>query len=139
MVRIRDYPRPRGDTGLGFHWFADFNHYDDRYLDTFLPLLKSMGASWLVIPSHPRRSIPASFIRGLLEEDIEPVVQVSTPYITFLKQDELRDLCEKYASWGVHYISVFKGAQSGPQMASMGGGSARALHGSLDPLPGDDV
>lgn len=107
-MRIRDYPRPRGDTGIGFHWFPDLYHYDDSYLDTFLPLLKSMGASWLVILSHPQRSIPASFIRGLLEEDIEPVVQLSTPYIAFLKQDELRELCERYASWGVHYISPFK-------------------------------
>lgn len=93
---------------MGFHWFPDFHHYDDRYLDAFLPLLKSMDASWLVILSHPQRSIPASFIRGLLEQDIEPIVQISTPYIAFLKQDELRDLCEKYASWGVHYISPFK-------------------------------
>lgn len=120
MVRIRDYPRPKGDTGIGFHWFPDFHHYDDRYLDTFLPLLRSMGASWLVIPSHPRRSIPASFIRGLLEEDIEPVVQVSTPYITFLKQAELRDLCEKYASWGVHYISVFKEPNLAPRWPQWG-------------------
>jgi len=67
-----------------------------------------MGASWLVIPSDPQGSIPASFIRGLLEGDIEPVVQISNPYITFLDQDEVRDLCERYASWGVHYISPFK-------------------------------
>ncbi len=107
-MRLREYPRPEGDTGVGFHWFPDYRHYQLEQFETFVPLLKEMGASWLVLPSHPRRLIPESFIRGLLEKEIEPIVEISTPYVTFLDQDDLRDLCQRYAFWGVHYIYLFK-------------------------------
>ncbi len=107
-MRLKDYPRPKGDTGIGFHWFPDYRHYEARHLEAFLPLLQRLRASWLVLPSHPYESIPEHFIRGLVEQDIEPVIDLAIPYISFLDQEKLRLICERYASWGVDYISLFR-------------------------------
>lgn len=108
-MRLKDYPRPRGDTSIGFHWFPDLKHYDRYYLDTFLPQLRAMGASWLVLLSEPNpyRPIPEYFIRALVENNIEPVIRVVTETVSYHDQNDLKRLCQTYASWGAHYIHVF--------------------------------
>ncbi|MBI2845533.1 MAG: SpoIID/LytB domain-containing protein [Chloroflexi bacterium] len=108
-MRLKDYPRPKGDTGIGFHWFPDPRHYNQGHLDLFLPKLKSMGASWLVLISgpNPNHPIPEFFIRALLANNIEPIIRIATQTVGYLDQNDLRRLCEIYASWGVHYIHAF--------------------------------
>ena len=106
-MKILDYPRPDGDTGIGFHWFPDVYHYSDEIYGTFMPRLKSLGVSWLTILSEPDKPIPSFFIKGLIEQGIEPVIRVYTPSVRPLEQSTLGALCETYARWGVHYIHVF--------------------------------
>ena len=106
-MNLLDYPRPRGDTGIGFHWFPDQWHYEQRYFDIFMPELKAMGASWLLVLSDGVRPIPEWFLRGLIEHNIEPIVRIYTRFVTFIDQAGLRRACQHYASLGVHYVHVF--------------------------------
>jgi hypothetical protein len=106
-VNLLDYPRPRGDTGIGFHWFPDYRHYERRYFDIFIPELKAMGGSWLVLLSEGLTPIPDWFLRGLIEQNIEPIIRIYTPFVTFIDQAGLRRVCQHYAGLGAHYVHVF--------------------------------
>jgi hypothetical protein len=106
-MRIEDYPRPEGDTGIGFHWFPDVFHYHKANFDTFAPILSKLGTSWLLLLSEPAKPVPEFFIKGLLERNIEPIIRVYTPTVQAINQQDLRQLCQTYANWGVHYIHVF--------------------------------
>ncbi len=106
-MEIAKYPRPPRDTGVGFHWFPDEQHYGKSVLDAFLPQLIAMGTSWLVLPSTLDRPIPEYSIKSLLGANIEPVIKINTTYDCCPDQQHLRRLCETYAHWGVHYISIF--------------------------------
>jgi hypothetical protein len=106
-MKLYQYPRPKGDTGIGFHWAPNVYHYHQGDFDLFAPELTALGVSWLVVLSEPAKPIPEFFIKGLLERGIEPVVRIYTPSVCGIDQRELRDLCRTYASWGVHYVHVF--------------------------------
>jgi hypothetical protein len=106
-VNLLDYPRPKGDTGIGFHWFPDYRHYEQRYFDVFVPELKAMGASWLVVLSDGLTPLPDWFLRGLLERNIEPIIRIYTQFVSFIDQAGLRRVCQRYAALGVHYVHVF--------------------------------
>ncbi|HJX39047.1 MAG TPA: SpoIID/LytB domain-containing protein [Anaerolineae bacterium] len=107
MMNLLDYPRPKRDTGIGFHWFPDHYHYEKRYFDIFVPELKAMGASWLLVLSEGLNAIPDWFLRGLIEQDIEPIIRIYTRFVAFIDQAGLRQACKHYASLGVHYVHVF--------------------------------
>ena len=106
-MNLLDYPRPKRDTGIGFHWFPDHYHYEKRYFDTFVPEMKAMGASWLLVLSDGLNTVPDWFLRGLIENDIEPIIRVYTRFVAFIDQAGLRQACKRYASLGVHYVHVF--------------------------------
>ncbi|MFQ5945175.1 MAG: SpoIID/LytB domain-containing protein, partial [Anaerolineae bacterium] len=104
---LREFPRPTYDTGIGFHWYPDYWHYDLRYLDIFAPHLESMGVTWMSLISDLSRSIPAEFLRRLIERGIEPIIRVDSPGVVYLDQDVLRWRCETYRDSGVHYIQIY--------------------------------
>lgn len=106
-MKILDYPRPRVDTGIGFHWFPDTYHVQTAHLDLFAPRLKTMGVGWLTVLSEPDKAIPESFMRGLIDLGIEPIVRLYTPKIRPLDQAELGRVCLAYARMGVHYVHVY--------------------------------
>jgi hypothetical protein len=106
-MNLLDYPRPKRDTGIGFHWFPDYYHYERRYFDVFVPELKAMGASWLLVLSDGLNTIPDWFLRGLIEQDIEPIIRIYTRFVAFIDQAGLRQACKHYAGLGVHYVHVF--------------------------------
>lgn len=50
---------------LGYHYFADALHYRELDLQTWLPHLKALGASWLVVQADgDRTAIPEPFLSG---------------------------------------------------------------------------
>jgi len=101
------YPRPPGDTGIGFHYFPDMDHYGQADLARWLPELKAMGASWLVMLSPLEEPISASFLAGLVGAGIEPVIRVYTPVVRSIPLDVLRRLLNTYRELGVHYVHVY--------------------------------
>ena len=107
-MKIHEYPRPPRDTGIGVHWFPDPYHYRPDDLATFASELCALGVSWLVMVSDLDQAVPETFLRRLRELDIEPIVRVCPPKVEYLDPERLRALCQRYASWGVHYIHVYQ-------------------------------
>jgi hypothetical protein len=98
----------QGSSGrIGFHYFPDTLHYRDIDLKTWLPELISLGARWLVLKSESRRAIPEHFIRNLVENNIQPVIQFDLSLANTPSVEEIQPLIEAYSRWGCKYISFF--------------------------------
>jgi hypothetical protein len=106
-VDIKAYWRPKGDTGIGFHYYPDIFHYTRDDLNFWLTELKEMGASWLVVLSDPVTPVPEFFINGLRDADIEPLVRIYTPAVRPFDQAALRKVMEAYVQLNVHYVHVY--------------------------------
>ncbi len=92
---------------MGFHYYQDTVHFSDKDLSRWLPELESLGAAWLVIQSAADRAIPESFIRGLLQSGIEPIVQIQLSLPNIPEQSSLNLVLESYSHWGVQYIQLY--------------------------------
>ena len=92
---------------LGFHYYPDTLHYSHRDLQVWLPILKSLRASWLVLLAPLNRAIPEPFLRGLLEANIQPVLHFLLPLEQPIDLDNLQLLFENYVNWGVRYVILF--------------------------------
>ncbi|MEJ5202481.1 MAG: hypothetical protein WHV66_09650 [Anaerolineales bacterium] len=92
---------------LGFHYYPDTLHYRDTDLTFWLPELAALGASWLVVKAPVDRAIPESFIRGLIQADIAPILQFDLPLSKPTPSIELEPLFLAYARWGVRAILLF--------------------------------
>ncbi len=105
---------------LGFHYFADTDHYTNRDLNTWLPRLKELSAQWLILRADATRAIPENFIRGLLEARIKPVIHISLSLPNTPTAVDLRALLEAYARWGVKHIILFDRPNSSAAWAASG-------------------
>src|SRR5579883_1081161 len=106
-MRLDQFPRPRGDTGLGFYFCTDASRYDRQSAPYWLRELKDLGASWLVLTSDLERRIPEFFIRELIAAQIEPIIRVDVRPIHPVDRATLADLCRQYAEWGAYYLHVY--------------------------------
>ncbi|GAB4441989.1 MAG: hypothetical protein Kow00120_10740 [Anaerolineae bacterium] len=97
---------------IGFHYYDDQDHFTAADLDTWLPRLEAMGASWLVLRSSLERMAPEFFIDGLLAAGVEPVVRIPAHPIRALDLGGLRPVFEAYQKWGVRYVVLFEQANS---------------------------
>jgi hypothetical protein len=98
---------PMTSSRLGFHYFPDTLHYRESDLQTWLPELQELGASWLVLRSEVDRAIPETFLRGLKQARIEPVIQFQFNLDSLPDLKEISTLFEVYARWGVRYLIFF--------------------------------
>ena len=92
---------------VGFHYYQDTIHYSQRDLQIWLPYLLDVGASWLVLTSETGRAIPESFITGLINAGISPIVQFQASLAKPPTAEEVSPLIEAYIHWGVKYIQFF--------------------------------
>jgi hypothetical protein len=95
------------NTLLGLHYFPDTLHYRDVDLRIWLPELRALGISWIVLSAPVDRAIPEDFMLGLLQAGVEPILQFTIPLDTIPYSDELAMLFSTYASWGVRYVTLF--------------------------------
>ena len=116
-MTLERYWYPENDTGYGFHYYPDTEHYSPHDIERWLPELKTLGASWLVVLSKMEAPIPEFFVKGLLAVEIEPVVRLVTPTIQPLDRGVLAGLLGTYAGWGVHYVEVFSEANCSSRWA----------------------
>jgi hypothetical protein len=94
-------------TSLGFHYFPDELHFRAVDLNAWLPELHALGAGWLTLVGSLTRAIPESFIRGLTQAGIAPIVHIPVSPIRPLDPVALRPLLESYERWGVKHVVVF--------------------------------
>ena len=105
-MNLERYWRPSNDTGFGFAYYPDTEHYSPHDLGRWLPELKNMGASWLVLCSRSDTPIPEFFVRELAANEIEPLVRVLTPAVQPVDRSSLAGLLQAYALWGAHYVEI---------------------------------
>lgn len=115
-MRIEEYPRPKNDTGVGFHYFPDAAHTGREDVDRWAPRLEELGASWLVIQTPPTRPVPDSFLQRVMMADIEPVVMIGPEHspayasggeIGPMDLEALQGTLRSMADSGVHYIVLY--------------------------------
>jgi hypothetical protein len=104
---MKNLPVPQVNTRIGFTYYPDQDHYRESELQRWLPQLKALQASWLVLDTPVDRAIPEYFLRGLLQAGIEPVLHIRVPVEPPPPVQDLRLLSQTYARWGVHYIAIF--------------------------------
>ena len=97
---------PLSSPRLGFHYFPDDRHYSASDLAAWLPVLKGFEASWLVVRASASRSVPEAFLRGLLDEGVEPIIHLPAQ-IGRLSPTEMAPLLSAYATWGVRHVVLF--------------------------------
>lgn len=101
------FPTPPENTRIGFHYFPDTIHYREDDLIAWLPELRALGASWLVLEASPERAIPEFFLSSLIKAQIEPVIHMRFTLDPIPSLADSRLLFETYAHWGVHYVILF--------------------------------
>jgi hypothetical protein len=92
---------------IGFHYFQDTDHYTNHDLGVWLPELKRLSASWIVLKSEVSRAIPEQFISGLLRESITPIIHFSTMLQAAPSAEDIKSILQVYSKWGVKYIVLF--------------------------------
>jgi hypothetical protein len=98
---------PPQNNRIGFHYYPDRHHYRESDLHTWLPELKTLGASWLTLNAPGNRAIPESFINGLIDHNIEPILHFQLPLEASPPVHDLELLFTNYARWGVHYTILY--------------------------------
>jgi hypothetical protein len=91
---------------LGFHYYPDTDHYNESDLNTWLPVLKSAGASWLTLRGQPTKVIPESFIRSITAAGIQPIVHIPEQ-VGSLRLAQIYTTLKTYADFGVEYVVFF--------------------------------
>ncbi len=100
-------PSVNPNQRLGIHYFPDTHHYRIRDLENWLPELKRMGMGWLTLLAPTGRAIPEYFIRGLLDNEIQPILHFQLPTHDPIPPEALRLLYRSYARWGVTWVALF--------------------------------
>ena len=95
---------PPSLTRLGFHYYPDTFHYREQDLQTWLPRLEKLGASWLTLLAPNERAIPEYFLNGLLAAGIQPVLHLPLQADFTHDREALQLLFSSYARWGVRYL-----------------------------------
>lgn len=92
---------------VGFHYRMDSDHYSENDLAIWLPRLKELGASWMVLNAPTNRAIPEGFINALKAEKIEPVLHFRITPRELPSVEEMILLFGNYQRWGVKYLIMF--------------------------------
>lgn len=98
---------PISNNRLAFQYFPDSDHFSQKDLQTWVPVLQSLGAGWLILRAPHDRAIPEDFLRGLLSVGIQPVVHLDLPPAKPPTPEDLEPLFKAYARWGVRYLALF--------------------------------
>jgi hypothetical protein len=96
--------KPIHDNIIGYKFFNDFEHYRSNDIEKWIPILKSIGASWLLIQSPLDRAVPEYFIKSCIQNSIEPIIQFHGKPGQSINLRDLQLLVKNYAKWDVHYI-----------------------------------
>lgn len=92
---------------VGFHYRVDPDHYSEKDLSQWLPRLKELDASWVVLNAPVSRAVPEGFIATLKMEGIEPVLHFQIKPRGNPRVEEMILLFENYRRWGVKYIILY--------------------------------
>lgn len=90
---------------FGYHYYPDERHFGQKDLETWLPILTSLGARWITLRGSMVRAIPEAFLRGLIDAGVSPIIRIPAQ-LSDLRTEELTPLFGAYARWGVLHVVV---------------------------------
>lgn len=102
--KLDDLLSPR----VGFHYFSDTDHYTQKDLATWLPILQQLRASWLVLLADSARAIPEYFVTGLIDAGVKPVIHFQLPLPNSPSAKDLKSILNAYNRWGVKHVILFE-------------------------------
>lgn len=91
---------------IGFHYYPDDQHYRQEDLDRWLPILSEHGARWLTLQGPKDRPVPETFVRGLLEAGVQPIVHIPCQ-LGSMRSEDINPVLYSYAHWGVKHVVVY--------------------------------
>lgn len=94
-------------TRLGFHYYADTQHYRQLDLQRWQPILQDFGVSWLTILAPAQETIPEFFLHGLMEAGVQPIPHFAFSLSAMPGPAELAPFFANYARWGVQQVALF--------------------------------
>ena len=92
---------------VGFHYRPDSEGYTNQDLALWLPKLKELEATWVVLQAPISQAIPENFLGSLKAEGIEPVLHIPYQIGKVLPLEETLLLFEEYKKSGVKYLILF--------------------------------
>ena len=105
------FPTPPNNHRVGIHYFPDVFHFKQSDLQTWLPMISSINASWMTLHAPASYAIPEFFINALKSNHIEPILQLQGMTNHLASIEDLKLLLNSYSKWGVHYISLIRSTQ----------------------------
>ncbi|MCX6054700.1 MAG: hypothetical protein NTZ74_07290 [Chloroflexi bacterium] len=102
-----NYRKDQSTNQIGFHYFQDTTHYTNRDLTTWLPELKRLSASWVILLSDTSRAIPEQFITGMINSNITPIIHFPLRLPDAPAPTDLKAILEAYFRWGIKYVVFF--------------------------------
>jgi hypothetical protein len=92
---------------LGIHYPAGQENFRNIDLQAWKPILAQTGAGWLILEGDTTRAIPETFIRGLLECGVQPVLHFKPSLDPAPAPQDFELLLNAYAKWGLRYVILF--------------------------------
>jgi hypothetical protein len=105
--RLQDYPRPAGDSGYGFHInAAPYPPKRDQLQSQIIPLMKSLGATWVTVyVSSADVAEWIDSVKLLVDSGFEVIVRYhptnQSPHPDFVPTV---DAIQRFRAVGVHYF-----------------------------------
>lgn len=106
-ARVEDKSLPAQQPRIGFHYFPDTMHYRESDLIRWIPILQSLGTSWLTLYAPDDHAIPEPFIGGLKKARIQPIIHFHSSITKPPEISDIKSLLKVYASWGIRYVVFF--------------------------------
>ncbi len=89
---------------LGFNYFNKPEYLTSKYVNEWLPVLKQLGASFVVFRGGYERSIPEDVFISAVGNELEPIVHLDAELPVTRKLNDVILIMDAYAKWGVKTI-----------------------------------
>jgi len=102
-----DPNKPGRASRIGINYFPDTFHYREEDTQKWVPIIKDLGFSWVVLMAPEYRAIPENFIKELINIQITPILHFSDLLIPLDKNNSFELLMSNYAKWGVKFVCLY--------------------------------
>jgi hypothetical protein len=117
---------------LGFHYFPDSAHYTNKDLNFALEHLSKLNAGWLVLRSEATRAIPETFIAGLINKGITPIIHFPLSLPNSPSAADIKAILNAYAKWGIKYVILFDRPNDSSSWSASGWSQSNLVESFLD-------
>lgn len=99
---------PELTQSIGIQYFPDSDHFSDADGLRWFPLLEKLNIHWLVLNADLKKAIPESFIRKMLQSEVNPILRFQFSLVNPPRPSDLEPLFSAYGKWGIQYVSFFE-------------------------------